>query len=92
MTRKFLLKQEYLPKEGLCDTIHITPLTPNTVDIDASECQGRQKAQDGHILKDTSWGREKRSGEKVGEPQDGQGTGTKPKPLTRTSCLKIWRQ
>ena len=53
--------------------MHIAPLTPRIVGIDASKHRGRQKAQDRHIVKGTSWGREKRSGEKVWKPQMARG-------------------
>lgn len=93
MTRKFLLKYKRATKGRGVDTMHITPLTPSMVGTDASKYHGRQKAQDRHILKDTSWGEvEKRSGGKVWKPQDSQGTETKLKPVSPNSCLKSLRK
>lgn len=55
--------------------MHITPLTPSMVGIDASRYHGRRRAQDGHILKDTSWGGDgeeirMKGLEALGQPRD----------------------
>lgn len=63
--------------------------TPDTQSCGRRCQQGRggQEAQDGHVLKDPSWVRGKRSGQR-----DGRGTDTKRKPVTPASCPKILRQ